>query len=412
MADESEEKPSGHAYAGIRVLEFGQVLAAPYAAMMLADLGGDVIKVEPLGGDASRSYTPPDVGGESAYYLSVNRNKRGISLDLKSDAGRDAALALVAKADVVIENSRAGVMDRLGLGYAAMKAINPGIIYCAISGYGRTGPFAERAGYDPIMQAESGLMSMSGERDGPPVRVGISVVDMVTGMFAAQAISAALYARKESGEGQMIEANLFGSAANMLVNFGAQSLLTGDDPRRAGNGSQAAQPAGVYTSADGEFMLTIGNEAMYQRFCARVLERPDLGTDPRFATNRDRVDHMAELTDVLNAVFGTRPNKVWLDRMLEHGIPAGEILGVREALASPMAQAVNLVGSAPHTTLGDLPTLMPSYSLSGTPVRDPVAAPLIGEHTRDVMREVAGWDEARIDAMIVAGQARAWEDGA
>ena len=400
----------GGAYAGVRILEFGQVLAAPYAGMILADLGAEVIKIEPIGGDSSRTYIPPDVGGESPYYLSVNRNKRGVALDLKSDEGRVAALALAANADVVIENSRAGAMDRLGLGYEDMKGVNAGIIYCAVSGYGRTGPFANRAGYDPIMQAESGLMSMSGESDGPPVRVGISIVDMATGMFAAQAISAALYARRDGGEGQMIEANLFGTAANMLVNFGGQSLLTGDNPRRAGNGSQAAQPAGVYTSADGEFMLTIGNEAMYQRFCTHVLERPDLGTDPRFDTNRGRVDRRDELKVELNAVFAKRANKEWLERMLEHGIPAGEILSIKEALTSPMAEAVNLVGTAPHATLGDLPTLMPSYALSGTPVRDPVAAPLIGQHTREVLRDVAGFDTGRIEAMIVAGNARVPEE--
>ena len=398
------------AYAGVRVLEFGQVLAAPYAGMMLADLGAEVIKVEPLGGDASRTYTPPDLEGESAYYLTVNRNKLGVALNLKSDAGRDAALALAAKADVVIENTRAGAMDRLGLGYEDMKAVNPSIIYCAVSGYGRTGPFAERAGYDPIAQAESGLMSMSGERDGPPVRIGISVVDMVTGMFAAQAISAALFKRQATGEGQMVEANLFGTAANMLVNFGGQSLLTGDNPVRAGNGSQAAQPAGVYTSADGEFMLTIGNEAMYQRFCTHVLERPDLMDDPRFATNRNRVDNMGVLKEELNAVFATRNNGEWLGRMRDQGIPAGEIMSVRDALASPMAEAVDLVGSAPHATLGDLPTLMPSYKLSGTPVRDPVAAPLLGQHTRAVLRDIAGMSAADIDGLIAAGAALSSEE--
>ena len=274
---------------GVRVLEFGQVLAAPYIGLMLADQGAEVIKIEAPSGDPSRGYMPPDVEGHSPYFLSMNRNKLGVALDLKQPAAIEAVLAMVAKADVVTENFRAGVMERLGIGYEVMKAANPGIIYCAVSGYGRTGPYADRAGYDPIAQAESGLMSISGEPDGPPTRVGASVVDMVTGMFAAQAVTAALYARKEGGEGQRVDVNLFGTALNMLVNFAGQSLLTGDDPTRFGSGSQAAQPSGVYNSKDGAFMITIGSEAMYRRFCTEVLERPELGDDPRFATNAGRL---------------------------------------------------------------------------------------------------------------------------
>jgi len=390
---------------GVRVLEFGQVLAIPYTGMVLADQGAQVIKVEPPTGEASRFYTPPEVGGESPYYLHANRNKLGLGIDLKSDDGREAVLAMVAGADVVLENYRAGVMDKLGLGYETLKGINPGLIYCAVSGYGRAGPMAHRAGYDPIAQAESGMMSMSGERDGTPVRTGSSIVDMMTGVISAQAVTAALYARKDSGQGQYIETNLFGTAVNMLVNFAAQSLLTGDNPRRGGNGSQAAQPSGVYASADGEFMLTVGGEAQYRRFCDNVLERPDLATDPRFAKNKARVDNRAELDAALNAVFATRPNAEWLARMQAEGVPAGEILGIKEALASPMAEAVDLVATAPHPTLGDLPTLMPSYAMSGTPVRDPVAAPLLGQHSRELLRDMAGFDEARIDAMFAAGTA-------
>ncbi len=396
-------------YAGIRVLDMGQVLAAPYTAMILADLGADVIKIEATGGDATRTYVPPDVDGQSPFYLFVNRNKRSVALDLKSDDGRDAIKAMVKDVDVVIENFRAGVMNRLGLGYDVLKEINPRLIYCAISGYGRSGPMANRAGYDPIAQAESGLMSMCGEPCGPPTRVGISVVDMATGTAAAQAVSAALYARRDTGIGQYVEANLFAMAANMLGNFGAQSLLVGDNPTRAGNGSQAAQPAGVYTSADGEFMLTVGNDGMFRRFCTDALERPDLTDDERFTTNEGRLINKAALTDILNDIFAARPTAAWLALMEAQGIPAGEINSVHAALNSPMAEAVNLVKMAPHTTLGEIKTMMPPYNLAATPVRDPVGAPLLGEHTRDVLKDWAGFDEARIDAMIAAGTAVAAE---
>ena len=390
---------------GVRVLEFGQVLAAPYIGMMMADQGAEVIKIESPSGDPSRGYMPPDVEGHSPYFLSMNRNKLGVALDLKSDAGREAVLALVAKADVVTENFRAGVMDRLGLGYDVMKAINPGLIYCAISGYGRSGPYADRSGYDPIAQAEAGLMAITGEKDGPPIRVGASVVDMVTGMFAAQAITSALYARTDSGEGQMVEVNLYGTALNMLVNFAGQSLLTGDDPKRFGSGSQAAQPSGVYNSKDGEFMITIAAEAMFRRFCEQVIEKPELADDPRFATNAQRIANKTELDAALNAVFADYTNDEIVRRMHDAAIPCGEIQGIRDALNSPMTEAMGLITTAQHTELGALKTLRPSYSLSETPVREPQGAPLLGEHTRHVLKELAGYDDAQIEAMVDAGHA-------
>jgi crotonobetainyl-CoA:carnitine CoA-transferase CaiB-like acyl-CoA transferase len=389
--------------AGIRVLEFGQVLAAPYAGMMLADQGAEVIKIEPPAGEPSRGYMPPDVDGHSPYFLSVNRNKLGFAVDLKSDAGRQAVLDLAARSDVVIENFRAGVMDRLGLGYETLKALNRGVVYCAVSGYGRSGAFADRAGYDPIAQAESGLMALTGEKDGPPMRSGTSLVDMATGMFAAQAITAALFARHGTGEGQVVEVSLYGSALNMLVNFAAQSLICGDDPRRFGSGSQAAQPSGVYRSKDGEFMITVGSDSMYRRFCEEVLGRPDLGTDPRFATNAGRLRNKDAMDQAFAPVFAGYANADLIRRMRAAAIPCGEILGVRDALASPMTEALGLIGSAPHAALGELKTLLPGYSFSRTPVRDPIGAPLIGEHSRDVLRRVAGYDEARIEALIAEG---------
>ena len=390
-------------YVGIKVLDFGQVMAAPYAGMILADLGADVVKIESPAGDTTRYYTPPDVDGHSPYFLFVNRNKRSLAIDLKSEDGRDAILAMAKTADVVIENFRAGVMEKLGLGYEALKADNPGLVYCAISGYGRAGPFASRPGYDPIAQAESGLMSMCGEPDGPPTRVGISVIDMITGTFGAQAVSAALFKRCSTGKGQYVESNLFASAVNMLGNFGAQSLMTGDNPRRAGSGSQAAQPAGIYKSADSEFMLTIGNEDMYRRFCESVIQRPDMLSDERFKNNAQRLINKKLLTEELNAIFVNQTNADWLASMEKHAIPAGEINSVRDALNSPIADALGLVASAPHSTIGEIQTMMPSYQLSNNPVRDPFGAPLLGEHTYAILRDWANFDAGRIDFMLSSG---------
>ena len=390
---------------GVRVLDFGQVLAAPYATMVLADQGAEVIKIEPLTGEPTRGYVPPNVGGQSPYFLTVNRNKRGVALNLKTEAGLDAVMALVKKSDVIVENFRAGVMDQLGIGYAAMKALNPMIIYCAISGYGRTGPFADRAGYDPIAQAESGLMAISGEPDGMPTRCGVSIVDSMAGLSAAQAISSALYARGSRAEGQLIEVSLFGTALNMLVNFAGQSLLVGDDPRRFGSGSQVAQPSGLYATEDGEVMITVGSEGMYRRFCEKVLNRSDLVNDPRFATNSERIKNKVEMDAELVPIFSAMKNKEALARMHAATIPCGEVLGVRDALSSPMADALNLVGSAPHTELGELKTLLPGYSFSETKARDPRGAPLLGEHTRSVLKEIAGYDDRRVDLMIAEGAA-------
>ena len=390
---------------GIRILDFGQVLAAPFATMVLADQGAEVIKVEPLSGEPTRGYLPPDVGGESPYFLAVNRNKRGVALDLKTEAGRDAVIALAKQADVVIENFKTGVMDRLGIGYASLKVCNPRIIYCSISGYGRQGPFANRSGYDPIAQAESGLMAISGEPGGVPTRCGVSIVDSMTGLFAAQAITSALYARGSNAEGQLIEVSLFGTALNMMVNFAGQSLLVGDDPRRFGSGSQVVQPSGLYATKDGEVMITVGSEGMYRRFCEMVLNRSDLAIDPRFVTNVERVKNKIEMDTLLMPIFGAMKNSEAITRMRAASIPCGEVLGVRDALSSPMADALNLVGRAPHTKLGELKTLLPGYGFSKTKICDPIGAPLLGEHTRIVLKEVAGYDDGQIDKMIANGVA-------
>ncbi len=391
--------------AGIRVLEFGQVLAVPYLGLTLSDLGAEVIKVEPPVGEPTRGFMPPDVDGHSPYFLSMNRNKLALTLDLKQPSAIGAIHALAAKTDVVIENYRVGVMERLGIGYDDLRAINPRLIYAAISGYGRTGPLAGRPGYDPISQAESGLMAISGEAGGPPTRTGVAVVDVVAGLYAGQAILAALYARERSGKGQRVDANLHATGLNMLANFTGNALLCDDDPTRFGSGSQAAQPSGVYRSSDGEFMMAVAADAMYRRFCEQVIERPDLADDPRFTKNAGRLANKAAMDAELAPLFAAMTNAEVIERMNAAAIPCGEIMGVRDALYSPTTEALDLITTAQHTELGELKTLKPAFQLSETPVRDPVGAPLLGEHTRDVLTRVAGLDEAKIDAMIAEGAA-------
>ena len=283
--------PSSGPYTGIRVLDLTRVLAGPYATLVLADLGADVIKIENTqGGDDSRQFQPPTVGDIATYFLSVNRNKKSVAIDLKRDAGRALFLTLAQQSDVVVENYRTGVVERLGIDYDSVKAVNPDVIYCSVSGYGRTGSKAMVAGYDPTSQAESGLMSMSGEPDGQPTRIGISHVDMMTGLFAAQAISAALWHRRSGGGGQRIETCLFDTALNMLINFGATQLLTGDNPSRSGNGSPVAHPSGVYRAQDGDFMITVASDRLFYNFCYDVMERPELVDDPDYESNRSACD--------------------------------------------------------------------------------------------------------------------------
>ena len=276
--------------AGVVVLDLSRVLAGPYCGLMLADMGADVIKVEnPDGGDDTRGFTEPSFNGVATYFLTVNRNKRSVALDLKAPEGKAAFLRLVAKADVVIENFRTGVMERLGLGFDTLKAVRPSLIYCAISGYGRSGPNVDVPGYDPVAQAESGLMSMIGDPNGPPMRVGASVVDLVSGLFAAQAISAALRHTALTGEGRLIEATLHETGLNLLANFAGAHLVAGRHPTRTGNANQVAQPADVYEAADGPFTMAVITDSQFRKLCREVIGRPELVDDPRFVRNANRL---------------------------------------------------------------------------------------------------------------------------
>ena len=393
--------------AGVTVLDVTRVLAGPYCSMMLADMGADIIKVEnPDGGDDTRAFSEPNVDGISTYFLTFNRNKKSVALDLKSAAGRDAFLRLVVRADVVIENFRTGVMERLGLGYDVLKALRPALIFCSMSGYGRSGPNVEVPGYDPVAQAESGLMSMIGEPDGKPMRVGPSIIDIVTGLYAAQAISAALRQSALTSEGRFIELSLYETGLNLLANFAGAHLIAGQNPTRTGNANQVAQPINVYDAADGPFMMTVANQAQFVKLCREVIDRPGWLEDERFALNPARLTNVVELTKLLNEIFATRAREEWVRRLREAGVPAGVVASVAEALATDLVKARETVREVYHTEIGNYRVLRTPARLHGTAAVPPLGAPGLGEHTHEILRDLAGLSLSEINALVAAGAAK------
>ena len=391
----------------IRVLDLSRVLAGPYCALMLADMGAEVIKIENVdGGDDSRSFLIPSFQGLSTYFLTMNRNKKSVALDLKHPAAREAFLRLVDRSDVVVENFRTGVMERLGLGYDALKLRRPSLVYCAISGYGRDGPNVDVPGYDPVAQAESGLMSMIGDPEGEPTRVGPSIVDLVTGLYAAQAISAALRHTAVTGEGRMIEVTLHETGLSLLANFAGAALMTDQAPTRSGNTNQVVQPAGIYEAADGPFMVTVVNDSQFRSLCQNVIEQPHLASDTRFADNSGRVRNGGELRDILGEHFRKANRSTWVALLRKFGVPAGSVATVRETLSSELVAAREAVRHVKHTTAGPYPVLRPPARFHETADVADHGAPLLGEHTRDVLRHTAGLDDTEIDALVAQGAAR------
>ena len=375
--------------AGVRVVDLSRVLAGPYATLTLADLGADVVKVEhPRGGDETRSWGPPFAGGESTYFLSVNRSKRSVALDLKDPDGRDLALELCARADVVIENFRSGGAERLGLGYAAVRARRPDVVYCTITGFGPREP-RTRPGYDFTVQAESGLMSITGEPDGEPTKVGVAVVDILTGLNAAVAILAALHSRSRTGEGELIEVSLLDSAFAALVNVAAAALVTGEEAERYGNAHGSIVPYQPFRTADGSLAVAAANDGLYRKLCA-ALDRPDLAQDERYATNDARVRNRDSLVVELEAVFAGRTTAEWLRTLLAAEVPVGEIRGVRAAL-----EAGNATTGVLHPTAGTLAVVNSPYRLEQASLRPPGPPPLLGQHTAEVLAEL-GVEDTRL----------------
>jgi crotonobetainyl-CoA:carnitine CoA-transferase CaiB-like acyl-CoA transferase len=389
---------------GIKVLDLTRVLAGPWTTMSLADLGAEVWKIENTkGGDDTRAWSVPNYKGVSTYFLCANRGKHGIALDLKSPEGRAIVLDLAAQADVVVENFRAGTVDRLGIGYPDIRKINPGIVYCSISGYGQTGPEATRPGYDFIMQAESGLMAITGAADGPPNRLGVAFTDVVAGMVATQSVLAALYQRRDTGVGQFIDVALLDSTLNLLINVGSAYLNAGVEATRYGNAHPTVVPYQLFTASDGPFALAVGNDRMFVDFCEQVIRRPDLARDPHYVTSHQRARHRQDLLDAIQAIVGRRPMAHWLDACLAADVPAGPVKSVAEALQAKSVVERGVIQTLQHPELGPISLIRPAQGLAAQATAVAKAPPLLGEDTRAVLRDVLGFDDARIDRLAAQG---------
>lgn len=381
---------------GIKIVDLSRVLAGPYCTMMLGDMGAEVVKVEaPGGSDETRQWGPPWAGGESAYYLCVNRNKKAITLNLKAPEGKEVLFRLVRDADVLIENFRVGIMEGLGLGYDRLSEINPGLVYCSISGFGTDGPYKDVPGYDFVVQAMGGLMSFTGEPDGEPMKVGVAVVDITAGMLAATGILAALRARDKTGKGQRVDISLLESMVAWLSNVGSNYLISGQVPKRYGNQHPNIVPYQTFRARDGYFVVAVGNDRQYRRFC-RILERPDLAEDPKYATNPERLRHRSELIPLLQEILAEREVDYWISRMMEAEIPCAPINNVAQVFSHPQVLQRQMLVEVLHPAAGIVKMAGIPIKLSGTPGKIRTHPPLVGEHTEEVLGAVGyGPDEIR-----------------
>ena len=398
--------PPAQSLAGIRVLDLSRVLAGPWCTQTLADLGADVVKVErPHSGDDTRGWGPPflqdrhgEDSAEAAYYLGTNRNKRSITVDIARPEGQDVIRQLALDSDVFIENFKVGDMARYGLDAASLCALNPRLVYCSVTGFGQTGPYRERAGYDYAVQGIGGLMSVTGERDdlpgGGPQKVGVAVADLFTGMYAAVAILAALRHRDATGQGQVIDMALLDTQVAMLANLGANYLATGVPPARMGNAHQNIVPYQVFEVADGHLVLAVGNDSQFAKFCA-VAGQPALALDPLYARNADRVRHRDTLVPLLAALLKQRCKTDWLVALEAAKVPCGAINNLEEVFADPHVLERHMVVDMPHPLVDSIRLVASPINLSATPVQYLRAPPMLGQHTDEVL-SAAGWSAARI----------------
>ena len=374
--------------AGVRVLDLSRVLAGPYCTMLLADLGADVVKVErPGAGDETRTWGPPFADGEATYFLSINRGKRSIELDLADPASRQVVERLVESSDVVIENFRAGGAERLGLDYESVRRLREDVVYCSITGFGSARQPAGRPGYDFVVQAECGLMSITGDPSGPPMKVGVAVVDVLCGLHAAVGILAALRERERTGSGRRIEVSLLESAMAALVNVAQAALSTGVEAGRYGSAHPSIVPYEPFEAADGWIAVAAPNDGLWGRLCA-ALERPDLVADERFSTNPGRVRHRDELVRSLSSTFRARPAAEWLALLDQHGVPAGKVRGVREAFEAAAEAGEPATIEVEHPTIGRLPLTRSPIRLEAEDLGEPLPPPLLGQHTEEILGEL------------------------
>lgn len=380
---------------GIRVLDLTRVLAGPYCTMMLADYGADVIKIEPPEvGDDSRAFGP-FVGKESAYFMSLNRNKRSIALNFKRQEERDLFKEMVKHADVVVENYRPGTMEKFGLGYDQLKEINPKLIYAACSGFGHTGPYRDKPAYDIIVQAMGGIMSITGPENGDPTRVGASVGDIIAGMFTAYGIMMALFHRERTGEGQKIDVGMLDCQVAILENAIARYVTSGIVPRPLGNRHPSITPFSSFTAKDGYIIVGAGNDRLWERLC-NILGCPDLIKDERFDTNARRTANVKELTTILNEIFKEKTIAEWLTALEEAGLPCAPINTIDKIVNDPHIQAREMIVEVEHPVAGKLKMPGVPIKMSATPGSVEFPAPLLGQHTYEIIREVLGWDDTKI----------------
>jgi crotonobetainyl-CoA:carnitine CoA-transferase CaiB-like acyl-CoA transferase len=398
----------------VRVLELSRILAGPWAAQTLADLGATVIKVEKPGvGDDTRTFGPPFLTtsdgrrtGESAYFMSTNRGKRSVTIDFVQPEGQRLVTQLAAASDIVIENFKVGGLAKFNLDYASLKSVNPGLIYCSITGFGQTGPNRDKPGYDFMIQGTGGLMSVTGEPDerpgGSPIKVGVAVADIFTGLYATIAILGALASRDRTGRGQHIDISLLDSQVSILANQAMNYLVSGQVPQRMGNAHPNIVPYQVFATSDGHVILAVGNQNQFVRFC-EVAGRQDLVSDERFASNPSRVDHRDELIAVLNQIFRTRTSRYWIETLENAGVPCGPINNIADVFADPQVQARGMRLELHHPILGAVPSVASPIKYSETQISYDRAAPMLGEHTDEVLRDLLGVTPEEIARMRERG---------
>lgn len=392
--------------AGVRVVDLTRVMTGPYCTMMLGDLGADVIKVEMPGkGDDTRAWGPPFVQGESAYYLSINRNKRSIALDLKSEGGRDALWTLIESADVLVENFSPGAIARLGFGYEAVAARNAKIVFASISGFGQDGPGSQRTAYDLIVQGMSGMMSVTGEPGGMPTKLGIPIADIGAGMFAAYAIAAALFSRERTGEGQgqYIDVSMLGGQVALLTYQAGLYFTTGATPVPLGNAHPIVCPYDTFKTADGHVNIAVGNDSLWRRF-AEAMELTEAAADPRFDTNAGRIGNKTDLYAHIDARLGALPTAEVVAKLDAAGVPVGPIYTVPQLFADPQAQATRLQRTVEHPKAGEISLTGFPYRFSNAELEISSSPPLLGQQTREILAE-AGYSEVEIDGLIASGAA-------
>ena len=385
---------------GVRVLDLSRVFAGPLCGQVLADFGADVIKVEHPGrGDDTRDWGMRIGKTETTYYNSMNRNKRSITVDLQTPEGVKIIRDLLPQCDVVVQNFKTGGAEKLGLGYEQLKAIKPDLIYCSVAGYDSSGPEAKRPGYDLVIQAEAGLMAINGEASQPPLKFGVAAVDMMTGMYAAQAVLAALFRRGKTGKGRHIEMALYDCGLMITGYYGLDAMLLGHDPQRYGNAHPSIVPYGMYDAADGPLIIAVGNNAQFDKFCRQVIERPDIVEDPRFATNVERAKNRLVLSPMLKELIAGFARDVLLERLAAAGIPCGRVAGLHEALTSERTRRGGLLQEMPHPVAGTTHVFAPPYRMDGQrlPIRN--APPTLGAATREVLQQLLQLPEAELEAL-------------